>query len=55
MHIGQHGLEPRGDRRHRALIMALDRASRQEEFTSVYDKRGPLLITMSDDPWKSDR
>jgi len=38
-----------------ALIMALDRASRQEEFTSVYDKRGPLFITLDDDPWKSDR
>ena len=32
-----------------ALIMALDRASRQEEFTSVYDKRGPLFITVSDE------
>ena len=32
-----------------ALIMALDRASRQEEFTSVYDKRGPLFLTMSDE------
>jgi ParB-like chromosome segregation protein Spo0J len=32
-----------------ALIMALDRASREEEFTSVYDKRGPLFITMSDE------
>src|SRR4029453_4722635 len=38
-----------------ALIMGLDRASRQEEFTSVYDKRGPLFITLDDDPWKSDR
>jgi phage terminase large subunit-like protein len=38
-----------------ALIMALDRASRQEEFRSVYDKRGPLFIMLSDDPWKSDR
>ena len=36
-----------------ALIMGLDRASRQEEFTSVYDKRGPLFITLDDDPWKS--
>jgi phage terminase large subunit-like protein len=32
-----------------ALIMALDRASRQEEFTSVYDKRGALFLTMSDE------
>jgi phage terminase large subunit-like protein len=32
-----------------ALIMALDRASRQEEFRSVYDKRGPLFLTMSDE------
>jgi len=32
-----------------ALIMALDRASRQEEFTSVYDKRGLMFITMSDE------
>jgi hypothetical protein len=30
-------------------IMALDRASRQEEFTSVYDKRGMLFVTMSDE------
>jgi phage terminase large subunit-like protein len=32
-----------------ALIMGLDRASRQEAFTSVYDKRGPLFLTMSDE------
>jgi len=32
-----------------ALIMALDRASRQEEFRSVYDKRGALFVTMSDE------
>jgi phage terminase large subunit-like protein len=32
-----------------ALIMGLDRASRQEEFTSVYDKRGALFLTMSDE------
>jgi hypothetical protein len=32
-----------------ALIMALDRASRQEEYTSVYEKRGPYFITMSDE------
>jgi phage terminase large subunit-like protein len=32
-----------------ALTMALDRASRQEELTSIYDKRGPLFITMSDE------
>ena len=32
-----------------ALIMGLDRACRQEVFTSVYDKRGPLFITMSDE------
>jgi hypothetical protein len=30
-----------------ALIMALERAARQEEFTSVYSKRGVLFITMS--------
>jgi hypothetical protein len=29
--------------------MALDRASRQEEFTSVYEKRGPYFLTMSDE------
>jgi hypothetical protein len=27
-----------------ALIMGLDRTSRQEEFRSVYDKRGPLMF-----------
>jgi phage terminase large subunit-like protein len=32
-----------------ALIMGLDRASRQEEFTSVYDKRGPYFITADTD------
>jgi hypothetical protein len=32
-------------------MMALDRASRQEEFTSVYDKRGPCFITF-DDGWR---
>ena len=32
-----------------ALNMALARASRQEEFTSVYDKRGALFVTMSDE------
>jgi phage terminase large subunit-like protein len=32
-----------------ALIMGLDRASRQEAFTSVYDKRGPPFLTMSDE------
>ena len=32
-----------------ALIMALDRASRQEEFTYVYDKRGALFITLSNE------
>jgi len=32
-----------------ALVMAHDRASRQEEFTSVYDKRGALFVTMSNE------
>ena len=32
-----------------ALIMALERATSQEEFTSVYDERGPLFLTMSDE------
>lgn len=31
-----------------ALIMALDRASRQERFTSIYDKRGVLFLTGDD-------
>jgi len=29
--------------------MAVDRAARQEEFTSIYSKRGPFFITMSDE------
>jgi hypothetical protein len=29
--------------------MALDRAARQEEFTSLYNKRGALFITLSDE------
>jgi len=47
--------EPRADRRNCGADHGPGPASRQEEFTSVYDKRGPLFITLDDDPWKSDR
>ena len=33
-----------------ALIMALERASRHDEFKSIYELRGPLFIT-ADTNW----